>query len=74
MFYADYARRYRDADRETREAARKHWKRCNKENITAGRADLVTFSAKLLGIIEGIEAAEERQQANEALIRVKEAK
>lgn len=64
-FYITMARRYAEADADTRRRSREHWARCNKENIEAGRPDLVCFSSKMLGMFAGVEAIE-AQRAGEA--------
>ena len=50
-YYKKYLVRYMLADAETRNAAKKHWIKCHKDNMKSGREDMIIFSAKMLASI-----------------------
>lgn len=50
-YYEYWLPKYMMADKATREASKKHWIKCHKENLKAKREDLIIFSAKMLATI-----------------------
>ena len=51
-FYERYFLMYITATQENRDAARKHWILCHKQNVMDKRDDLIIFSSKVLAMID----------------------
>lgn len=58
-YYRNYATICANADEDTRRESRRHWAKCEKENIESNRADLICWSSRHIGILDGVEAMQE---------------
>lgn len=47
-FYKNQMENYRKASQEAKEASKRHWIRCHRENLNSGRNDLIIFSARII--------------------------